>query len=126
MSLTAAQIRAATQQGGRPDGWPENEWSLIVWAAIGSGAWPAEAPHAEIAEQQRRGGDPAVILATLAPELDGQPVDVLLIAAWAGLARYATEQRNAAIRSAPAGLSDRQIAARCGLSQPGVSKIRRQ
>lgn len=118
------RLSAATQLGGRADGWPEDVWSLIVWAAIGSGDWPDSAPETDIADQRQRGGDPETVLASLASTLDQQPVSVILACAWSGLARVAKERRDAAIRAVQHDVSDRQIARVLGLSHPAVGAIR--
>lgn len=135
MTSYGDQLRAATQEGGRPDGWPEDVWSLVMWAAIGCGSWPDDVPEAE-AEMARRlpDGDPGVALEAWAYDLVGQPIDLILAAAWAGRARHATAKRDEAIRALPitergeakrpGDMSLRQVSSRIGLTAAGVAKIR--
>jgi hypothetical protein len=124
-SSYADALHAVTQAGGEPLGWPEDVYSLVVWAAIGCGDWPGTTPHADVVEQRQRGGDPGVVLEALAPSMTAQPPAVVLAAAWTGLRAVATLGQYTAIRAVPASISDRQIASRTQLTHTGVAKIRR-
>lgn len=108
----------------RPWSWPWPAADLAVWAAIGAGVWPATSPHLDITRWAD--ADPRVILEALgAAGLADQPAEVLLAAAWAGLARWATDRRDEAITAAVTGggLSLRQVARWTGLTHPGVARI---
>lgn len=129
-------LRTVTQEGGRPDGWPHDVWSLIVWAAIGCEDWPDSTAELDIVRQRQDGGDPAVALVSLAPTMQDHPhPDVVLAAAWAGLARVALDRRDDVIRGVavprgsgrtvpPGKVGLRRLGAATGLSHVAVGMIR--
>jgi len=104
--------------------WPWSAAGLVMWAAHGAGYDIGDPVLAAALHED--GWDPRTALASVSGDnaLSQQPASVLLAAAWAGFAEYATARRDEAIRAAvDNGRSQRQVAAHVGLSHPGVARI---
>jgi len=120
-----SDLRAVTTAADHPVdcSWPWSEIDMSMWAAHGAGY---DIGDPAVATDLHGDWDPRTALASVTGDntLAQQSPNILLAAAWAGLAAYATANRDDAIRAAVSGgLSQRQVAVHVGLTHPGVARI---
>ena len=129
-------LHALTVAGGDRKGWPDDVWTMIVWAAIGCGGLArrhAPRGHRRPAPARRR---PRHLPDSAGPHhVRPAPPECVLAAAFAGLGRWATDRRDDTIRRfvAPAGsgrtpppgtFGPRQLGRAVDLSHAAIAIIR--
>lgn len=98
--------------------WPDDRISLVVWAAAAQGL--EAAPELAISSYRTEGWDAEIVRESYGLPAWTDPQ--MCAAAWAGMARAATERRDDAVR-AVRGVSLRSLGQSMGLSHAAVQRI---